>query len=416
MAKASGRLFERVSQSVGNQAALQWWALSEDAHRAATLGGDPAEVVRKLGQAAAAEPNSPLSPAFHLWAADALSRVSRDREALAAYDRVLTSAESAPSFEQIDFIRQALWLRAGLHTRLGAIDAAVERYRELARRGEIGALYEAGAVTERAGRFDQAAALYREVVQSAPEDEALADQASRAVERLTSSGGVFTPTELGIAERVEDAVTSRDADALRRLASRTHLQAGPGGGHMRFENEEIIDWLCADLLTSHPRRMHQGLLGVGDKRYLLTRGWCGKRFQYLVGFYFARSGRGWAWEGIIVNSPADPWLKRWAPSERRTNQPLTLPLLAPWPEGRHFMAGGLTDFIIQSAYLASLAAIFPFGSVLAAAAAFTFSLSACGFGLREWRHAGALAGGGNRAVDPAKLFERIEYGPERGSD
>jgi len=36
MAKASGRLLERVSQSVGHQAALQWWALWENAHRAAT--------------------------------------------------------------------------------------------------------------------------------------------------------------------------------------------------------------------------------------------------------------------------------------------------------------------------------------------------------------------------------------------
>jgi hypothetical protein len=59
MAKASGRLFERVSQTVGHQAALQWWALSEETHRAAMLGADPAEVVRKLDQAAAAEPSSP---------------------------------------------------------------------------------------------------------------------------------------------------------------------------------------------------------------------------------------------------------------------------------------------------------------------------------------------------------------------
>jgi murein DD-endopeptidase MepM/ murein hydrolase activator NlpD len=382
MAKASGRLFDRVSKDVGHEAAQRWWALSEEAHRAAVLGADPAEVVRKLNQAATAEPDSPLSPAFRLWAADALCRVSHHQEALAAYDRVITAAERAQPFGHINFARQALWNRAGAHIRLGNIDAALESYRELARRGEIDALYEAGAVFERAGRFDQATALYREVAQSAPEDEALADRASRAAERLTSSGGVFTPSELGIAKLVEDAVTSRDADALRRLSSRTHLQAGPGAGHMQFENEEIIGWLCADLITSYPHRMHPGLLGVGDKRYLLTTGWRGKRFEYVVGFYFVRSGRGWGWEGIIVNSPVEPWLKRWAPNEMRTNQPLTLPLLAPWPAGRYFMAGGLSDFIWQSAFIAGLAAIPIIGGGLAAAQAYAYSLSHCGFGLR----------------------------------
>ena len=45
---------------------------------------------------------------------------------------------------------------------------------------------------------------------------------------------------------------------------------------MQFENEEIIDWLCADLMTSRPRRVHPGLFGVGDKRYLWTTGWRGR--------------------------------------------------------------------------------------------------------------------------------------------
>jgi tetratricopeptide (TPR) repeat protein len=211
MVKASGRrLFERVSRDLGHETAQRWWTLSEEAHRAALTAADPAEVLRKLDQAASADPASPLSPAFLLWSGDALSRVSRDRQAIAAYDRVLAVAETAAPFEHIDFTRQSLLNRAAAHTRLGDIDAAVESYRELARRGDGNALYEAGCVAERAARFDQALALYGELrlPDQEPQFEGVADRASRAARRLVTDGGMFTPTALGIAQLVEEAVMS----------------------------------------------------------------------------------------------------------------------------------------------------------------------------------------------------------------
>jgi len=139
MTSASGPLFERVSRSVAHDSAQRWWVLSEETYRAAR-GADHGGVLRKLDAAAGADPGSPLSPAFRLWAADVLGRVSRDREAAAAYDRVIAAAESAPPFEGIDFTRQALWSRAAAQARLGSIDAATESFRELAKRGETDAL------------------------------------------------------------------------------------------------------------------------------------------------------------------------------------------------------------------------------------------------------------------------------------
>jgi hypothetical protein len=383
MEQSSDALLDRMSQTLGRQSSQRWWNLSQEVQRAAE-SGDPTDLLGKLEVAAGVEADSPLTPALRLWRADALSRVGRDRDAVGAYDAVLEAAEAAPAFERIDFIREALRHQAGAKARLGDVDGAVESYRELEKRGEKGALYHAGVVAERAGRFEQATSLYREIGQQerTPDADDEAQCALRAADRLTGESGVFTPSELGIAQTVEDALTRRDASALRRLVSATHFQAGPGGGHFRFETDELLDRLADDLQVSQPRRVHARLLGTGGKRYLLTSGWCGEWFRNVVGFYFARSGRGWSWDGLVVNAPEQPWLKRWDPLDKRTNQPLPFPLLAPWPQGRQFMAGGLPLFIAQSASITAALFIPIFGPGIAASLAFGYSLSDCGYGLR----------------------------------
>lgn len=373
----------RVAEAVGRDAAQRWWELSDETHRVA-FGRDPTRLLQSLDEAALGEPASPLAPAYRLWAADALSRVSRDREALAAFDGVLAAADSAPPFDGIDFVGEALRRRAAAQSRLGDHQGSVATARELAARGELDELYQAAAILERAGRRDAATQLYRELAKQASEagGEELADRAARGAQRLETEDGVFTPSPLAIAKSVEDAVLSRDAAELRRLVSRTHFQVGPGAGHLQFEDEEVVEWLCADLARSRPQPLHRGLRGSGDKRYLLTSGWRGRRFKYVVGFVFGLSGRGWAWEGVLVTAPADPWLDRWTPAVPATNQALDLRLLAPWPEGRHFTAGGLSDFIWACAVLNGLRAVPFVGWALAAARAYQLSLATCGFGLR----------------------------------
>ncbi|HSK17877.1 MAG TPA: M23 family metallopeptidase [Longimicrobiales bacterium] len=383
MKQSPDGLLDRMSKTLGRQSSQRWWDLSKQVQRAALLG-DPSDVLGKLAVAAETEKGSPLDPAFRLWRADALIRSGRDREAVSAYDDALSTADSAPAFERVDFVREALRHRAGALGRLGDVDRAVESWRELEERGEKGALYHAGVLAERAGRFEQATSLYREIAQQerTPDADDEAQCALRAAERLANPDGVFMPSELGIAHAVEEALTRHDAAALRRLVSATHFAAGPGGGHFRFETEDLLDRLADDLHRSRPRRMHARLLGTGRKRYLLTSGWEGEWFRNVVGFYFAHSGRGWSWEGLVVNAPAEPWFERWEPTEKSTNQPLPFGLLAPWPAGRHFMAGGLPLFAVQSAAIATALLVPLFGAGIAAALAFGYSLSDCGYGLR----------------------------------
>jgi tetratricopeptide (TPR) repeat protein len=389
-------ILARVATALGAEGSRQWSALSAEAQRA-TPGPSLDEALEKLE--AADEADSPVAPAYKLWRADALNRVGREAEAVTAYDETLRAAESAPAFERVDFSREALRHRASAQGRLGDVDAAVASYRELQKRGEHAALYHAGELAERTGRFEQAASLYGEIAakERTPDTDDDAQRALRAAERLTGQQGVFTPSPLGIAHYLEAAVMTRDAEALRRLASASHFQVGPGGGHFRFESEELLDRLGADLKASRPRRLHKGLLGTGNKRYLLTSGWRGEWFRNVVGFHFARSGRGWAWEGVVVNAPGEPWLKRWEPAEKRTNQPLPFPLLAPWPAGRHFMAGGIPLFAGQSASIVAALLIPFFGAGVAAALAFGYSLSDCGYGLRGFYYNQGPTHSGNDA-------------------
>lgn len=385
------RLFDRLSQLVGLSSAERWWDLSQEVERAA-LGSDPSEPVDSLEEAAAAEHESPLEPAFRLWAADALARAGRDGEAVGAYDQAVSEAEAAPSLEGIDLQTEALRHRAAALARGGDVEGTIRAFRDLAARGDEWALLEAGLVARGAGRLEEAAELWQEISdqERTPDADDPKQRALREIQRLQEEDAVFNPSVLGIVQQVERALQARDGERLQGLASRTHFQVGPGGGHFRFEDSEILDWLSADLSRSRPRRLSQRLEGKGGKRYLFTTGWRGRRFRGIVGFCFTRSARGWEWSGLVPSGPIDLWKERWAPGERETNQPLPFPLLAPWQEGRYFMAGGLVDFGLKSA--AVVAAGF-FGGALA----YYFSRSNCGYGLRGFyynegrTHSGANA-------------------------
>jgi hypothetical protein len=398
MRQSAEPIVERISKTLGSQGGRRWSELSEQAQRAA-MGAGTANVLRVLDAAADREPESPVAPAYRLWQADALGRVGRDREAVGIYDHAIAAAQSAPAFERIEFVLEALRHRAGALARLGDVDGAVTSYRDLENRSERGALFHAGVVAERAGRFEQAISLYQEIAaqERTPDADDEAQRALRAAQRLTSRDGVATPSESGIAELVESAVTARDAAGLRRLASPTHFQAGPGGGHFRFETEDLLERLCSELVASRPRRLHRGLLGTGGKRYLLTSGWRGAWFRHVVGFQFVHSGRGWEWEGVVVNVPSGLWLERWAPREKRTNQPLPFPLLAPWPDGMYFMAGGIPLFAAQSASILAALFIPLVGKAIAAGLALGYSLTNCGYGLRGFYYNEGPTHSGNDA-------------------
>lgn len=379
----SGQLIEQVASRIGRNMAERWWDLGDRTVRAA-MGADPTEVNGELDSAAGEEPESPIGPGLRLWRSDALARAGRYHDAAASFDDVISVADGVPTLGDVDVVGEALRRRAAVLAQAGDVDAAIEAFRDAADRTDLTLLYRAGVVAERAGRFDQAAELYGQIAadRRSPDADDRAQRALRARERLTDQSGVFRPSLAAISSLVEAALTGRDAALLRQLASSTHFWAGPGGGHFQYETLEVIDWLCEDLGRSRPRRMTRGLLGTGRKRYLLTSGWRGRYFRGIVGFAFAESGRGWQWTGLVITGPADPWRSRWEPKEKMSNQALPFGLLAPWPEGRRFTAGGLPGFVARSAAIAA-AAFIPFaGPAIAAALALGFSLENCGFGLR----------------------------------
>ena len=207
MREPGDRPFARLSDSLGLAAADRWWNLSEQLRRV-TPGTDVSEVLPALDEAASADPQAPVAPAFRLWAADALSRAARDTEAVRAYDDAISLAEVASTFEGIDLISEALRHKAGALARLGDMDAAVTTLRELGRRGMESALFRAGVVAERAGRFDQAVEYYQENADSArnPDTGDPGQQALRAAERLVSQQGRFTPAVIGEIPDVLDLV------------------------------------------------------------------------------------------------------------------------------------------------------------------------------------------------------------------
>lgn len=380
--KARGeRLVSIASETLGADLAGKWFHLSHKTQTAA-LGVDPTRVNVDLEEAAAEEPESPVAGLFRLWAADTLARTGRHMEAAAGYDTLVGESEGVASFNDIDVIGEALRHRAAALALSGDIDGAIATYRDAAQRDDSTLLYKAGVLAERSGRHDLAIDLYDQVAapQLGPDPEDRGQRALRSRNRLQDETGVFRPALAPVIDLVERAVDNRDTKTLSELASATNLWVGPGGGHFQFEGPEVVDWLCEDLTRSRPRRVG-GVTGTGRKRYVFTTGWRGKRFEGRVGFAFVESGRGWEWTGIVAGAN-DFWRERWTPVGKMTNQPLPFPLLAPWPAGERFMAGGLPQFAIKSAAVAAALFIPIFGAAAAAGLALGFSLEGCGYGTR----------------------------------
>jgi murein DD-endopeptidase MepM/ murein hydrolase activator NlpD len=354
----------------------RWVELSRLTQVVAT-GARPSSINHLLEEETAREPSSPVAPAYRLWAAENLSREGRYEEALKIYDLVLEVDQSAEGLLGLDFGRSALHHKAGAAARAGRIDLAITTCRELAEGSgnPAEAFLEAGRFAEEAGRSDEAAALYRRAAESKPSGlDSAEDKARRALLRMQDARTPFFAGVAKLTDLLTTAVETQDPQALRGLASRTHFAAGPAGGHLVFEDDTVLDHLCAEL-AARTIRVEPHLLGQGAKRYLFTRGWQGLWFRDRVGFALVHGARGWQWTGVLLTVATDPWRERWMPRNQRTNQPLPLELLAPWPASERFTAGGLEDFALKSA--AVLAAGI-FGPIVAEG----FSLQDCGYGTR----------------------------------
>jgi murein DD-endopeptidase MepM/ murein hydrolase activator NlpD/predicted negative regulator of RcsB-dependent stress response len=361
-------------------AALRRWHELADQAAAAASSSRPAAVVDSLQFEIASEPESPLASMYRLWIARAYAQAGDFSEALAAVEAALAAPPPVddPMLSLIDLRQAALRRRATILVSAGQIDDARRALQELSRQrgGDSEALYEAGRLADSAGDEDAAAADYAAAAELdlSPRSDRAGELARRALARLTARPEMAANVAT-LAQLVATAVRQRDARRLASLASTTHFAVGPIGGHAGFEEPEALDDLLRDLSASRVRVVRR-VIGNGAKRYVVTRGWRGVRFRGTVLFILTRTPRGWQWTGVGLGQPTAAWAAHWRPSSTQTNQPLPFELIAPWPAGTSFTAGGLEPFIAQSARIADA----PWFSGLLLAE--YYSLGACGFGTR----------------------------------
>jgi hypothetical protein len=375
----------RRPDSLDDKTAREWLSLTDEvlSSRAKPFSSG---VNDPLMAAFEREPQSPAAPAYRLWVADNLARDGRLTDAVAAYDAVVECAQSAPRMlEALDPAVGALFHKAHAAAQTGARSTAISTFRELASltTDDPAPLFHAGRLADEGGDDTQAAELYRGAAGTSPSrrTDDPAELARRALLRLETGHAEFAPTAERAAEFLSAALERPDGRRLRSLVSPTHFAAGPIGGHTAFETEDLLDSLCADL-SLRSVEVGRRLLGVGDKRYLPTRGWAGTWFRGDVTFMITRAPRGWHCTGVAIAAVDDRWLDRWRPAIEQENQPLPFPLLAPWPVDLSFTAGGLTHYLGQQAAILAAAAVWPFGAIAAAALALGYSSNPCGFGPR----------------------------------
>ena len=337
------------------------------------------------------EPQSPAAGAYLLWMADNLARDGHRTQSLSVYDKALESITANELLmPSIDWIGGTLLHKAQTAALANDIAAAVETYRALARHAPRNpdALFQAGLIMERERDYKRAADFYKKVANKRASSKASdpAELARRALQRLSVPDEAFSPTAEHVVDALETALSQRSGEQLRRLISTTHFSIGPLGGHAAFETETLLEQLCSDLgvgADAGSIKVDRTLVGRGDKRYLRTFGWCGRWFTGDVVFFVRRSARGWQCTGCGIATPNQLWLEHWRPATLQTNQPLPFELLAPWPDGQCFEAGGLGPFVRDEMIIAFVAATYwPFGAIAAAGLTLAFSARTCGFGVR----------------------------------
>ena len=203
---------------------------------------------------------------------------------------------------------------------------------------------------ERARDDNQAADFYLAAVTQAPSSKTddPSELARRSLLRLESGAAVCFEDPMSLVADLQRSLEARDRRELDRLVSKTHFAVGLAGAHTRFEELEVLEHFYRELEHS-VLRVNPTPAGTGGKRYLRTDGWKGNWFRGEVSCLLTSTPKGWQWTGLILSHAPELWLDRWRPARKLTNQALPFRLLAPWPAGEHFRAGGLTEYIIQQA-------------------------------------------------------------------
>lgn len=340
---------------------FEWRGLSAQV-RARRIAGACSGTNVTLEAAIEREPQSPLAGPYRLWIADNVRFDGDHSASLPLYDAAIEAFQAnEPLVTSIDWIGGALLRKAQGAALAGDFATAVETWQALARHAptDANALFQAGILMEQAGDRERAAQFYQAIASKAPsrKTDDPAELARRSLERLSVPDRAFLPTPEQVVAALQVAFASGEVERLRALASSTHFAIGPVGGHPAFESAESLEQLCRDFSASDVR-LNARLSGQGSKRYLQTTGWRGEWFRGEVVFLLSRSARGWQWTGCGIATLTQHWMDHWRPKKTHTNDPLPFELLAPWPDGVCFTAGGLGPYLRDQLILAYIAATY----------------------------------------------------------
>jgi murein DD-endopeptidase MepM/ murein hydrolase activator NlpD len=298
------------------------------------------------------DPSGPLAPLMLAWIADNLVFDKNFEEAIGAYERLL-KRHGRKRFRGLPWGVYALEQMAHCHARLGRLERAV---RELSaaralpgHQAQSWLHFRSAQVLEEGFKDRDAQRAYRRVTSSADDvhstEVPLPELARRAADRLAGKRPLEAfPDRLATA--LVRALETRDVATLARLASRTHFSLGVAGSEIDFlDFAKLAPYLKQDLGRSKVVVDPAALLGSGGKLYLDTDGWSGKLLSGRVYFILARVRDGWEWRGVALTQINESFLELIPPAVPQKNQPLQLPIKAPYPQNACFRAGGLTHFL-----------------------------------------------------------------------
>ena len=300
------------------------------------------------------EANGILAPVLLLWLGDNLLQEARFKEAIEVYMEPVTRY-SDRRFGGRPYASFALEQMAACYERLGESTNAIDAYRKILDSfpedtSPAWIHYQMGRIAEEAGDDDDAVNAYAEASKAKDEPSHntvdIADLARRNSERLKSERKWIQPHPEGLSKLLAHALEVKDTASLEQLASPTHFTIGAVASERLFiGNEKILPQLFNDLHKSDVQSDPLNLLGSGGKRYLVSKGWKGDLLSDHAVFLLSGTRDGWEWSGIALTQSSEDWKKVVGQITPGTNQPLPMPIKAPWPAGSMFRAGGVESAI-----------------------------------------------------------------------
>jgi len=298
------------------------------------------------------DPSGPLAPLMLAWIADNFVFDKNFEEAISAYERLL-KRHGTKRFRGQPWCVLALEQMANCRASLGRPEQAVRDLSTALALPDHDAQswlhFRTGQILEEAFKDRDAQRAYRRVTSNADDlhrtDVPLPELARRAAGRLEGKGTLEAfPDRL--AKALVRALEKRDIKALARLASRTHFSLGVAGSETDFLGFSKLEAsLKQDLGRSKILADPAALSGSGGKLYLQTEGWSGGLLTGRVYFILARVRDGWEWRGVALTRIHESFFELFPPAAPESNQPLQLPIKAPYPQNTCFRVGGLTHFL-----------------------------------------------------------------------